>query len=485
MGGSSSGKDGAVEASLYARQEKRRLIDLGNVLMQRQRFIDDGSHLSMVAAVIQQGGTDSDATAEPSSHEREFEAKLKEIRMQTESLITGEKKRTKSELLTLVQDEAKQLVRQEQEVQRVKDQEEASTRKRIEQDAKRREAFKRYDEQREAWQEKVRMADEKRLEETQRKLKQQMTQHEERLAAHASLAKQEFQRRAGIEKARMLEVRARHQANFEAAKQADSHRGERMATAEAFRNSHGKGLSFKAGSRKVIAVMEGDGDIPKKIARVRARREAEQTRRAELMRQKAEQEQVRLGASMQVRAAATAMRREAAEQRSIQHDELLSKVREMDKLYKEAVKSKVDSGGRNVDALHARVEKWKDERRQLSAARDEEKRLAVERVNRAREFASFRVFQKQQGIIVRADELRAQRAQQSSACRSQANRIHYMREELKEALALSPKESLGTLRKQSALLSDLGVNVSELEEAAHKLRGSKSAPTLCPSSAMP
>ena len=99
-GAASSAKveEGGVEASLYARREKRRLIDLHAVLQERQGLIDATARNKSIsarhAAAEAKGGAHRTATKTLESASREGQ-----------SYVENEKRKAKSDLLAMVEHE--------------------------------------------------------------------------------------------------------------------------------------------------------------------------------------------------------------------------------------------------------------------------------------------------------------------------------------------------------------------------------------------
>ena len=83
-----------------------------------------------------------------------------------------------------------------------------------------------------------------------------------------------------------------------------------------------------------------------------------------------------------------------------------------------------------------------------------------------------RLARKQEEINQRAATLKAHRDHMSHTSRAESAEIHYVTEQLKDALAVSPLESLDALRRQPTLLSKLGVEGAELEGASTSLASS-------------
>ena len=495
-----------IDAALYARQEKRRLVDLGGVLMERQRAIDEANEEAKVhaaasgarrvrlqvsrpnsaapilaSAQLASGG--SSVAASPGEADRKDP-----VIQQAERWITEEKKRTKSELISLVEEEARKQVLREQEVQRQMELAAAAVRARIEEDAERRKRIQDSRMKREQRAEKLFGEIGKNIEDKRQKHQKAMDDHKARTEARASLAAEELKRRERAQADHAKAIAMRVQAQREAAEssvkakheRAEAELQARMQAREAARwTPQGKVVPFIEGPKgaKVLAVQRREAEL--RAAKVRAFEE------------KFERERIRAEERAQLRNMGIALRREASQRRMEAFRQSKEIMNQTEEDFKQSTMTRIKDSSKSVDALHESTAKLINDRRTLSIARDKEKIKCIERVDRARQFTAMVTKKEGNERTARAEALREKRRLVVSASRERVAEVHYVSEHLKDNLASSPMASLKTLRNNAGLLAKLGVNVGELELAEKTLTTSMSMPAIrsrpgtAPSSAAP
>lgn len=460
---SRSNADQGLEATLYKRRETRRLIDLGNVLVERQRLIAD--HAATVPH-----------TTEP--HAKPAADTLDGVQQTTQQWISIEKRRTRNELLALVKEETAETVLHKQKVMQQAQAEADAAKNRIADDAKRRARNRDFHAGRDARLAKIENAKQQQEQARREAQQQQMTRIAAQRAAQAELLAQEFKRRKDLEMAHAHEVQERSAAQHEAMRSEFESRRDRAAIHYANRRKQLDERMTAKGAPKGKVLSIDQTPMGRKIAIVRGRVVAEQERSAKQLQHKLEEDRKRLQANDELRKAANVMRREWSTSRTRHHKETFSRLQETNELYRQSIQQKVENASKSVDDLHERERRQIEDKRQLSLARDAEKARCAERVSRAREYAKLQVMEKQQATNQRVGVLRDQRSELTLACLNRVRKIHHAREHLKESLLRSATPSLRTLRKESGLLTSLGVDLKELEQASDTLTTSLSAPML-------
>ena len=515
--GASSQKvdEGGVEASLYARREKRRLIDLHAVMQERQALIDANARAKAMSALHAAAEAKGVALKTPTKS-------LESVSRESNNYVENEKRKAKSDLMAIVEHETKKAVREQNERVRQKEEQAAEARQLVEGDLRRRASNREF-------RQRVRERIDRKIEleaaeaaERRYKLEAQFATHEARLTARKGLAAETFRRRSAIEslqsrerediRAALLEqmeenVRAKHLARHgDAMGSTTSSRGispmrprrrgqeipELASSASApalttrarggsatARNPNGRVQNGWSG--KVLNVMEGPGGA--KLLRVQQQHAEEQEAKIRDFEEKHRYDSVRREVTEQTRMLATSLRRESKEQRTAAQRQQLSMVHEGEEAFRSSVMSRLQQADRHVEARNARIEQRIRDRRALTIARDSEKREMAQRASRARDFAHKLLSEKEKSMNGRAAALREQRLTLASAGRRRAEQTHYAREALKDSLQLSPTPSLVTLRKlEPGLLRSLGVDVGELEQASVALSASLSEPRSRPAS---
>ena len=489
---SSKESTGGVEANLLARQEKRRLVDLGGVLMERQRAMDqevERQQTSVAGRVRVSEPRPNSAVSAPGagagpSSAAEAAEQSDPVILQAKRWIYEEKKRTKSELIALVEDEARRDVLREAELQKQSGLAAEAVRQRIEEDAVRRKRNADFRNKIKTRQDSLYGALGRTLEERRQKQQKEDADHAARMAARASLAEQELKRREAADAAHAKEIAERIRMQREAADAMVLRRHE-----EAERRFKEK-AEARAAARwtpvgKVVPVLEGPTGA--KIAAVKQREKERRERKILEMEAKLEADRIRVQENAQMRSVGLALRKEASRLRMKQFAASKAQMAETNENFKQSTLSRIEHGSKSVDSLHTTTERMIKEKRQLSMARDKEKERCVERVDRARDFRIVQTMQNQKAMEGRVEELQSKRRLVASASRERVAHIHYTALHLKESLALSTVDSIRTLKQNTGLLSKLGVDVNELEQAsqtyAQNLTTSLSAPHIRPATA--
>lgn len=183
-------KDGGdslgVEASFYAKSEKRRLIDLSTVLRERQQAIAEAEQAST---------RPSSAAVATSSASLSTTNRSQMAEEHAQQMVSAEKKRAKAELMKLVHSEAQEEVHREEMRVRLRAEAAAEVKNRIEADLKRRNMNKERREQYDAWQDKSVGAMVRGLDARREKMKQDQANRDASIAARAQETKQEARRR--------------------------------------------------------------------------------------------------------------------------------------------------------------------------------------------------------------------------------------------------------------------------------------------------
>ena len=460
--------DGGLEQKLLDTQEKRRLVDLGGVLMERKILMNHSRPSSRAGLNATMSSTTSTRSAATS-----MEYQMEAVRAQTAAWVEGEKRRTKTELISLVEVDAKRNIKRIHDRLRREANQAAELKQRVDADAKRRVMRQDYHETREAWLNRVDAAEHDRIQRVVDKMQKQMDDRERRLAERADLALQESRRRGQLEEEHARQVRARFAAQQETQEGLAGAREQRQEKALAHRLER---LYRYKEPGKVTTLAESPGGV--RLAKVQQKVAEENEKRRQIMLEHNEKQRLRQQANEERRMSTLEARRSATLQRFQRHQDRMTEVKQMDIKAREVAQSKIDHVVRTVETRKEQQRRWIEEQRQLSLARDEEKRQGVARAARARSFVLERLAQKQNEIDCRVATMKKHRSNLSFASRAQASEIHYVREQVKEALAVSPLESLDALRRQPSLLASLGIDVTELERASRSLSSTMSAPDL-------
>lgn len=479
-------KGGGVEAALFARQEKRRLVDLGGVLMERQRILEKATEVqrpksrrrpksaapdvSVGSAAAVPAGTGANENAADAAAPKQDAMIAKQLRT-----IDEEKKRTKMEMISLVESEAEKQMRRDMEIEYQRQLEEQRKAAMIADDLQRRKRINDARSQFEERQNKFYNNLGEKIEGRRQRQRQQTADHEERMAMRTALARQELKRREEEGARHAKECRDRMEAARAAADAVVVEKHRKMEE-EAQRRAEALAAARWTPVGKVVPVIEGPKGA--KIKEVK-RRELEMRQAKNFaMLNKMEEERLRAEAHAEMRSMGLALRREATKERMRAFEASKTRAKVTEAIFKQDTLERIDQGSQNVAKVHSNVERLIQEQRKLSNARDHEKAQCVDRVQRSRDHTTSVLRKKQKATEDRISTLLEKRAQVKHASRTKVNNIHFARLHLTEELSLSTVDPFRTLRSNKHLLNKLGVDMATLEEASSTLKQSLSAPAL-------
>lgn len=471
-GGTSSST--GIVAEVYMRREKRRLVDLSCVMMERQKMIEE---VARAAATANSSTRARPATAAASVETRRnaHAAAVEHARKQGQEAVAGERRRTQSELEAVVQAEARSAARAEHELRRQSELRAAEARQRIEADARRRASAAKSHAACDAIRSRKLAIEESHMEATRDKLQKSFAEHAARLEARKTLVTQAISSRNALAAAQQSErvavmhmaheqievaVRAKYDAK-KAAKPGMTASASMPALTPVRPPSRSlpKRPPTPATAGRVVPIMEG----PKgeNIRMVRERAAAEQARKAAAFESKQYVDAERQMVNAQIRKLSQALRKEASRQRIEVQQEILKSVHAGDEAFKEATLQRIATHNKHVEGMQVAQEKQIRHRRQLAVVVDAEKSAKAARASRARDYALQLLNEKQDAMMGRVAAAQSQKSSLLGDARKQVDTLHYDRERLKDAMTYAP--GLRTLRSEPKLVASLGINLADLE----------------------
>ena len=255
-----SSSSSAVEASFYGRQERRRLADLRAVLVERSMLIERDVQRSATEPVLPRDPIAN--FTQPVSPPSKEAASLASQHHQY--IISTAKRRTKMELLKLIEDETQQRVyanadREHRERLAIEEKQ-----KRVESDLRRKERHKEFRSRRDAWEQKTLCELERQTTGMRERQRQEQAHREAKRESMQKLQKQEAVRREHERTNTLKDIRSRSAAQFAAYTQnIDDYRKRKDA-------QYAKWCQEKQGSQqqrgKIVPLMEGEaGDLVRQM----------------------------------------------------------------------------------------------------------------------------------------------------------------------------------------------------------------------------
>jgi len=432
-----------LEAKLYARREKRRLLELGSVLVERQRLID---RLPQVAAP----GATSETRHVPTLAESTAAA-VQAAHSQTKQFMAEEKKRALYELRILVEAEKKAGAWHKHELERQELSATAEYRRVRQQEAKRRASVQVFHKERDERRERVLAADLKRLDEKRLKLQQQRSAYEARREVRSELAAKELARQR-------RKVRARFDAVHRSLDQQDANY---FALTE--QRSSRPSTSSTPNLKPMVGQSLGKISPPlhlNKFAQIQHAHAREHREKEEELETRVRQQEKRLEVNEKMRELSVQLRRAAFDERVNTHKQHLSEVHAKEEAEKRAVGERMEREQAVVAAHQERRRIALEQQRQYGHARDEEKARGVERAMRARQYEHEQLVKEQQKTVANVDAFKRERLEASLSGQKKVSALHDARGSLKEELRWTPVDSW--VRKNSNLLQKLDVQPEEL-----------------------
>ena len=473
-GRSSKKEDEAVEASLYARMEKRRLLDLSGVLSQREKKIKEVEEEARQKEKPKAKESIKFEENRAAEHARRLAAAAK----QNERWIDKAAARSRKEIVEMVETHTTRETLIALAAKNAKEADEKRMQDMVNMDAKRRASHAQLKADREARHEKKLVLEKAEIEHTRQKLQHKFTLSRERLDAGKKIAAIEYKRRVEMEELAKQDREHERQLaaqliEAEVARKWEKHQA-RAREAEEKAKLVAAGVSVEGCERL------GRKPAANRIAEATARRVALEAATIAEYEAKDRETKMRMQVHEQMRSFATAFRVEANKEKAKEAEERKQVVQMANESFKQLTVGRLAKENARVDALHERRESKIRRDLQLAIARDEEKRACAKRAQNARDYELKTIQDEQDAMIARVEATKAKTDVMGSASRKKIEELKFAREELKDTLIRSPDSSIVVLRKHPELIAAIGGTefVDRVEDRKKSLASSLSAPHL-------
>ena len=216
-----------VEAAFYAKREKRRLIDLSAVLMERQLAIREGGRYDNAAA------TEISADAGPSHNASApmlTDSRLNYATQHAELVVANEKRRARAEVMELIKEETQSALQRKEQVALHRASEAAAAQQHIDEDLRRRSSHKAFRDARDTYQERTLAAWDRASNDKREKMKKDQASRSAMRATRREEMRQEARRREREREDSLALHRGRATAQHQASQLKIEERANRRAT---------------------------------------------------------------------------------------------------------------------------------------------------------------------------------------------------------------------------------------------------------------